>query len=96
MSLNTVSMINTNTSGIGCPPGMKWPHRVNIDVSLTDIPTETIWIFSYGNDKYKSHSKRLCKYCICYVLTFLHCKMFWQESKWFLQKSKTSLEIPKG
>jgi hypothetical protein len=85
MSLNTASMINTNTSGIGCPSGMKWPHRVNIDVSLTDIPTETIWIFSYGNDKYKSHSKILYKYCICYVLTFLHCKMFWQASKWFLQ-----------
>jgi hypothetical protein len=57
MSLNTASMINTNTSGIGCPPGMKWPHRVNIDVNLTAIPTETIWIFSYGNDKYKNHSK---------------------------------------
>ena len=42
MSLNTASMINTNTSGIGCPQGMKLPHRVNIDVSLTDIPTQTI------------------------------------------------------
>jgi hypothetical protein len=78
MSLNTASMINTNTSGIGCPPGMKWPHRFNIDVNLTAIPTETIWIFSYGNDKYKNHSKKLYKYCICYVLTFLHCNMFWQ------------------
>jgi hypothetical protein len=78
MSLNTASMINTNTSGIGCPPGMKCPHRFNIDVNLTAIPTETIWIFSYGNDKYKNHSKKLYKYCICYVLTFLHCNMFWQ------------------
>jgi len=70
MSLNTASMINTNTSGIGCPPGMKWPHRVNIDANLTAIPTEKIWIFSHGNGKCKSHSKILFKYCVIYALTF--------------------------